>query len=164
MFESADLLTLILRVSGSEWLEQVAPNDPQWRCEDTIRLAPILADHGVDLLDVSAGGMDARQRVIPGEAYQAHLAGAVKQAVGNKLLVSSVGALGNGPIAEKVLASGQADAVFVGRQFQKNPGLVWTMADELGVDVFQAKQIGWGFRGRFKQVLGHGEKGVKEKL
>lgn len=157
-------MPLFVRVSGTEWLEQVAPNDPQWRPEDTVRLAPILADHGVDLLDVSSGGIDARQRVVPGEAYQAHLAGAVKKAVGDKLLVSAVGALGDGHIAQKVLESGQADVIFVGRQFQKNPGLVWAMADELGIEVTQAKQIGWGFRGRAKQALGHGEKEAKEKL
>ncbi|KAJ3568706.1 hypothetical protein NP233_g5542 [Leucocoprinus birnbaumii] len=151
-------MPLLVRVSGTEWLEQVAPDEPQWRPKDTARLAPILADHGVDLLDVSSGGLSPRQRVVPGEAYQAHLAAAVKKAVGDKLVVSAVGALGNGPIAQKVLESGQADVVFVGRQFQKNPGLVWQMADELGVEIVQAKQIGWGFKGRAKQALGHGEK------
>ena len=138
----------ICSISATEWLEQVAPNDPQWRPEDAIRLAPILAEHGVDLLDVSSGGIDSRQRMIVGEAYQAHFAGAIKEAVGEKLLVGSVGGLGSGPVAEKVLEKGQADVVFVGRQFQKNPGLVWKMADELGVGVVQAKQIGWGFYGR----------------
>jgi len=29
-----------------------------------------------------------------------------------------------------------------------NPGLVWKMADELGVRTVQAKQIDWGFHGR----------------
>ena len=31
---------------------------------------------------------------------------------------------------------------------QKNPGLVWTFADELDVTLELANQIGWGFKGR----------------
>ncbi|KAF9447222.1 FMN-linked oxidoreductase [Macrolepiota fuliginosa MF-IS2] len=151
-------MPLFVRVSATEWLEKVAPEEPQWRSEDTVRLAPILAEHGVDLLDISTGGIDPRQRVIPGEAYQAHFAAAVKKVVGDKLLVSAVGGLGNGPLAQRLLDQNQADVVFVGRQFQKNPGLVWAMAEELGVNINLAKQIGWGFRGRGKKALGHGEK------
>lgn len=40
------------------------------------------------------------------------------------------------------------DVVMGGRWFQKDPGLVHKCADELGVDVGMAKQIGWGFGGR----------------
>ncbi|KAI5293002.1 hypothetical protein KEM55_007365, partial [Ascosphaera atra] len=40
------------------------------------------------------------------------------------------------------------DAVFVGRMFQKNPGFVWSLAEDLGVEVKMANQIGWGFGGR----------------
>lgn len=45
---------------------------------------------------------------------------------------------------------GQADIIFVGRMFQKNPGLVWQFADDLGVELHHASQIGWGFQGRRK--------------
>jgi hypothetical protein len=38
--------------------------------------------------------------------------------------------------------------VFVGRMFQKNPGLVWSFAEELGVEINVANQIRWGFGGR----------------
>ena len=135
-------------------MEQVAPEEPSWKTEDTVRIAPILAEHGVDLLDVSAGGMDARQKIRHGPEYQVPFAAAVKAAVGDKLFVGAVGGLGNGVVANGVIESGRADIVFVGRQFQKNPGLIWTMADELGVDIRSAKQIEWGFRGRGKGGLG----------
>ena len=45
---------------------------------------------------------------------------------------------------------GKADVVFVGRMLQKNPGLVWAFADELGVAVRQTSQIEWAFRERTK--------------
>ena len=53
------------------------------------------------------------------------------------------------PFAQLVwLPQGQADAVFVGRQFQKNPGTVWAFAEDLGVKVTVAHQIEWPFIGR----------------
>lgn len=146
-----DSMPLFVRISGTEWLEEVAPNEPQWRLEDSARLGTILCEHGVDLIDVSTGGNDPRQRIASGEAYQGPAAAAVKKAVGDKILVSAVGGLGNGPLAQRLLDNGTADAVFVGRGFQKNPGLVWDMADELGVEIYKANQIEWGFRGRGKR-------------
>ncbi|KAH6917761.1 NADH:flavin oxidoreductase/NADH oxidase [Coprinopsis sp. MPI-PUGE-AT-0042] len=91
----------------------VLPNEPAWRAEDTARLATVLVVHGVDLLDVSSGGNNAWQKIRPGKAYQAPFAEAVKKAVGSKMLVGAV------------LEKGMADAIFVGRMFQKNLGMVW---------------------------------------
>ena len=142
------------RISGSEWLEEVAPEEPQWRAEDTARIAPILAEHGVDLLDVSAGGIDSRQKIRAGPEYQVPFAAAVKKAVGDKMLVSAVGGLYEGQVAANVLEQGRADAVFVGRQLQKNPGHVWVMAEELGIEMHWANQIRWGFKGRGRRFLG----------
>ena len=36
------------------------------------------------------------------------------------------------------------------RAFQKNPGLVWQFAEDLGVAITVAHQIEWGFKGRGK--------------
>lgn len=146
------MLTLS-RISGSENLELSLPNEPSWRAEDTARIAPILAAHGVDFLDVSSGGNHPAQRAIPGPAYQAPLAEAAKRgAQGSGLVVGSVGAISDGHVAQGVLDKGQADVVLVGRGFQKNPGLVWSFAEQLGVEVALAKQIGWGFKGGRKSV------------
>ena len=38
------------------------------------------------------------------------------------------------------------DVIFVGRQFQKNPGQVWAMAEELGVEIYVAHQIEWALQ------------------
>jgi len=146
--------TIFQRLSGTEWLEESAPEEESWRIEDTARFAPILADHGVDLLDVSAGGNSARQRIRSGPGYQVPFAAAAKEAVGSRMFVSAVGGLYEGKVAEAVLQSGNADVVFVGRYFQKNPGQVWKMAEELDVNIRAANQIQWGFKGRAAQGLG----------
>ncbi|KAI0718433.1 FMN-linked oxidoreductase [Cerioporus squamosus] len=147
-------MPLFFRVSGTEWLEDVLPNEPSWRIEDTVKLAGILADHGVDLIDVSSGGNSAiaRMTLLPsGPGYQVPLAEAVKKAHGDKILVSAVGAIHTGTLAQSVLDEGKADVVFVGRLFQKNPGVVWSFADDLGVELHHSSQIGWGFQGRAKK-------------
>ena len=82
-------------------------------------------------------------------AYQAPFAEAVKKAHGidtpRRLLVGSVGGIKTGEIAQDVLSKGRADVVFVGRQFQKDPHVVWTFAEQLDVKIKVANQIGWGF-------------------
>lgn len=67
---------------------------------------------------------------------------------GDKMLVGAVGGIATGTLSNEILSSGQADVVFVGRAFQKNPGLVWTFAEELGVQVKQPNQIEWPYKGR----------------
>jgi len=79
------------------------------------------------------------------------------------MLVSAVGGLHTAQDAYDVVENGKADVVFVGRQFQKNPGLVWQIAEELGVKIVVAKQISWGFRGRGKQGLGWRQKEEEKK-
>jgi len=113
-------------VSATEWLEEALPNEPSWRVEDTVRLAGILAEHGVDFLDVSTGGNHPKA-IMKADfpAYQASFAHAVKQAVGDKLVVGSVGAITTGKVAQEVLDKDQADVILVGRHFQKNPAAVW---------------------------------------
>ncbi|KIY64664.1 FMN-linked oxidoreductase [Cylindrobasidium torrendii FP15055 ss-10] len=143
---------LFYRISGSENLETSLPDTPSWRAEDTARFAPILKAHGVDFLDVSSGGTHPAQKAVIGPAYQAPLAEAAKKAAPD-LIVGAVGMITDGHIAQNVLDKGQADVVLVGRPFQKNPGLVWSFADDLGVDITVAHQIRWGIKGRTRKNL-----------
>ena len=131
------------------------PDTPSWRIEETVKLAGVLAAHGVDLIDVSSAGNHPAQKVggiAPGVAYQAHFAAAVKAAVGDKVLVSAVGGIRDGKTAQEVLDKGQADAIFVGRWFQKNPAAVWQFAEDLDVKINMTQQIEWVFLGRGSSV------------
>lgn len=78
---------------------------------------------------------------------------------GAPLLVSAVGGISTGELANMVLEEGRADIVFVGRYFQQNPGLVWQMARELGVAIHNTHQIEWGFGGRGGGMRKRQEKG-----
>lgn len=151
-------MPLGLRISATDWLDVGNYEGPSWTLADTVRLAPLLAAAGVDLLDVSTGGNHPGQKITAGPGYQAPFAKAVKKAVGDTMAVSTVGMIESATLAEELLEGrgpgeeeyGEValDLAVVGRGFQKNPGLVWAWAEELGVEIHLANQIAWGFRGR----------------
>ncbi|MCJ1254212.1 hypothetical protein MMC24_002026 [Lignoscripta atroalba] len=138
-------MPLFLRISATDWLEHEPMES--WKVEDTVKLAEILAEKGVDLLDVSSAGNHPKQKIKTGPGYQAPFAKAVKEKVGDKMLVGTVGTITNGKQANQLLEEG-LDLAIVGRMFQKNPGLVWAFAEDLGVQINVANQIRWGFGGR----------------
>lgn len=82
---------------------------------------------------------------------------AVKEAVGDALVVGAVGGIRTNAAAQTILEKEEADVLFVGRW-----NLVWTFAKELGAEVFVARQIEWGFKlkGRGKERAVH-EEGAK---
>lgn len=133
-------MPLFVRVSGTEWLEEIEEIKESWTSEQTVKLGEILADRGVDLMDISSGGNHPKQHPHTGPGYQAPLAKAVKKAVGDKMAVSSVGSIHTGKLANELLEEG-LDVIMVGRLFQKNPGTVFAWADELGVEVNMPNQI-----------------------
>ncbi|KAF2430888.1 FMN-linked oxidoreductase [Tothia fuscella] len=138
-------MPLLVRIPGQDWVEGSG-----WTSEQNVILGVELSKRGVDLIDVSSGGLLSAQNIISGPSYQASLSAAVKKEVGHVgTLVSAVGMITSGIQAEKILQSGQADVILAGRTFQKNPGLVWQWAEELNTSVRVANQIGWGFGQRF---------------
>ncbi|KAI1295197.1 hypothetical protein F5Y03DRAFT_372058 [Xylaria venustula] len=153
-----ETMPLFVRVSATDWFEYDESSKAEfpetWTLEQSKRLAPLLAERGVDLLDVSSGGIHPKgsSPIKPGPGYQARLASGIKKVVGDKLLVSAVGGIRTGTLAEELLqgkgGEPALDVVMAGRWFQKNPGLVIQYADELDADVKMANQIGWGFTGR----------------
>lgn len=146
--EIPDDKVLFARITGTDWLDyEDSPCPESWTLNDAIKLGHLLADRGVDLLDVSSGGISPHQRIGTDEDYQANLSIAIKKAVGDKIKVTAVGRITSGRQANRYIEQG-LDAVFIGRTFQKNPGTVWAFADELQTSIKMANQIEWGFARR----------------
>ncbi|TFY64655.1 hypothetical protein EVJ58_g2489 [Rhodofomes roseus] len=144
-------MPLFFRLSATDWLEEAFPDEPSWRLEDAVDLAKLLAEHGVDFIDVTSGGLHLAQKIgvnITKPAYQADLAVAVKKAVGDKVLVGTIGTISTGHVAQHVLDDLNLDAVFVARQFLKDHQTVWTFAEQLGVEIQLPVQFNWVFKGR----------------
>ncbi|MEU9177525.1 NADH:flavin oxidoreductase/NADH oxidase [Streptomyces sp. NPDC048550] len=121
-------LPLFFRVSATDWLEESG-----WTPEDTVRLAGLLRAHGVDLLDVSTGGMAPKADIPVGPGYQVPFAAEVKARTG--LPVAAVGLITEPEQAGKILADGQADAVLLGRELLRDPYWARRAAAELGAGV-----------------------------
>ena len=108
-----------------------------------------LGHQGVDLLDVSSGGIHPDQKIRTGPAYQAPFAKAIKEVVGDRLLV---GTWEPSPQASRQMtAGGRGWTGDCGANVPEKSSLVWYWADELGVEVQKANQIRWGFGGRGKK-------------
>lgn len=142
-------MPISFRISATDWLEHL-PDIPSWTVDQSVEFAHILAARGVDLLDVSSAGNDPRQKIASGPGYQAPFAKTIKEAVGDKLIVGTVGSITCGTQANELLEEG-IDLVLVGRMFQKNPGLVWQFAEDLDVQIVMPHQIAWGFGGASKR-------------
>ncbi|CAI5760393.1 unnamed protein product [Candida verbasci] len=148
-------IPIFIRISASE----NSPDESAWNIEDTKKFADILIEKEIALLDVSSGGNDYRQPPRSNiskekrEPMHVPLSRAIKQHVGDKLLVSCVGGLTDPHLVNQYLEDGTFDLALVGREFLKSPGLVWEWADKLGVRVYTSLQYGWGFWPNKQQVI-----------
>lgn len=82
-----DDMPLFVRISATDWLEEVDEIKESWTVQDTAKISKILGGKGVDLIDVSSGGNHPKQHPHTGPGYQAPFAKEVKKTVGEKVLV-----------------------------------------------------------------------------
>lgn len=115
---------LLVRLSATDWAED------GWDVEQTVEVARLLAAEGVDLVDVSSGGLTPAQRITVAPGYQVPFARAVREGAG--LPVAAVGLITDPHQAEQVLADGSADAVVLARELLRNPHWPLLAAAELG--------------------------------
>lgn len=138
-----ETMPLFVRISSTDWLDENPDFKESWTVKDSVKLAPLLAERGTDLLDVSSGGAHPAAKISAFGPYQVPFSKEIKKAVGDKMFLSAVGSIREGKAAEDILTSETpVDVVMAGRLFQKNPGLVWQWADELDVSIYVASQIG----------------------
>jgi 2,4-dienoyl-CoA reductase-like NADH-dependent reductase (Old Yellow Enzyme family) len=122
--EWPDELPVLVRVSATDWREDGL------QLEDVAAVCAQLAEHGVDLIDVSTGGL-APAPIPEGPGYQVFAARRVRQVSG--LPVTAVGLITDPAQAEQVLVEGAADAVQIGRAALRDPSWPLRAAHELGV-------------------------------
>lgn len=104
---------VILRVSTTDWILENPEDDRQaWGLDETVELARLAQEHGVDLLDCSSGGND-RVKIPAARDYQTANAAAVRAAT--TIPVAAVGRIDDAQWANELVSTGQADAIFLGR-------------------------------------------------
>ena len=121
---------VLVRVSATDWL----PDRASWTVDDTIRLADRLTDLGVDLVDVSSGGIHPDQQVPEaGPGYQVPYAERVRAEA--DVPVAAVGAITEPRQADALVRNDRADVVLLGREHLRDPYFARHTARDLGVDV-----------------------------
>jgi 2,4-dienoyl-CoA reductase-like NADH-dependent reductase (Old Yellow Enzyme family) len=114
---------LFVRISATDWAEG------GWSPGEAVRLAGLLKDLGVDVIDCSSGGLVPYQQIPVGPGYQV---GFAQQIRSTGILTGAVGIITDAVQAESILVTGQADLVFMARQMLRDPYFPLHAADELG--------------------------------
>jgi 2,4-dienoyl-CoA reductase-like NADH-dependent reductase (Old Yellow Enzyme family) len=126
-------LPLFVRISATDWAEG------GWNLNESVKLSTILKEKGVDLIDVSSGGLSSLQKIILGPGYQVPFAEKIKKTVA--IATGAVGLITDALQAEEILQNNQADLIFFARESLRNPNLAITFAQNLGEDVAWPKAI-----------------------
>jgi 2,4-dienoyl-CoA reductase-like NADH-dependent reductase (Old Yellow Enzyme family) len=114
---------LVVRLSATDWV------DGGWSADDTVRLAGLLRDEGVDLVDTSTGG-NVGADIPVGPGYQVPFAARVRREAG--IASGAVGMITEPKQAEEILAEGSADVVLLARELLREPHWPLRAAYELG--------------------------------
>jgi 2,4-dienoyl-CoA reductase-like NADH-dependent reductase (Old Yellow Enzyme family) len=127
-----DELPLFTRISSTDWVEH------GWSADDSVALACMLRDEGVDLVDCSSGGNIAGAKIPTGPGYQTRFAERVRREA--RVATGAVGLITSAEQADTVIRSGQADMVFLARELLRDPHFPLRAARELRQEVAWAPQ------------------------
>lgn len=116
-------LPLFVRISATDW------SDGGWTLDDSVRLAGILKQHGVDLVDCSSGGNVPHARIPIGPSYQVPLSTRIRKEA--EVPTAAVGMITDPAQAEAIVHNGDADIVLLAREFLRDPYWPLHAASEL---------------------------------
>ncbi len=143
-------LPLFARISATDWadgpdeLKQIGRMEKSaskaWNIGESILLCRELKKIGVDLIDCSTGGNLPDAKIPVGPNYQVPFAGAIRREAG--ILTGAVGMITSGTQAEGILVEQNADAIFLARQFLRDPYFPAHAAKELRFEMERPKQYG----------------------
>ena len=106
-------LPLFVRISATDWKEG------GWDVAQSIELCRRFKGLGVDLVDVSSGGVIPGAKIPVGPGYQVEFAEAIRRDV--ELATGAVGMIIDPAQADTILMSEQADMVFLAREILRDP-------------------------------------------
>lgn len=116
---------LWVRLSATDY------TDGGWDIEQTVALARLLKDDGVDLIDCSSGGNVSGARIPLGPGYQVPFAEQVRREAG--IATGAVGLITESAQADAIVRDGKADVVLLARELLRDPYWALRAARELDV-------------------------------
>lgn len=128
--EIPDDMPLLVRVSATDWAAG------GWDLDQTVETSRVLREHGVDMIDVSTGGIVADVTVPVKPNYQVPFSQQIREKA--DMPVSAVGLITKPKQAEKILRSHQCDVVEIGRAALRDPYWPLRAASKLSVPADKA--------------------------
>jgi 2,4-dienoyl-CoA reductase-like NADH-dependent reductase (Old Yellow Enzyme family) len=118
---------LFVRISSTDW------TDGGWTIDDSVGLAKILKNEGVDLIDCSSGGIIPGVKIPAAPGYQVSFSEVIRKHAG--IPTATVGIIVSPEQAEEILAGGRADLIVIGRQLLRDPYFPLHAAHELESEI-----------------------------
>ena len=106
-------LPVLVRISCTDWTEG------GWDLAQSVQFCGALKAVGIDLIDCSSGGLVRHARIPTGPGFQVPFAETIRREAG--IATGAVGLITSPEQAEQIVATGQADAVFLGREMLRDP-------------------------------------------
>ena len=125
--ELGESVPVLVRFSASDYAEG------GWDAAQTAIVAGWAHEAGADFFDISSGGLISGVRIPLGPGYQVPFAEQVRETA--EVAVSAVGLITDVDQAAAIVASGQADAVMLGREMMRDPHFPLRAAHQLGVEL-----------------------------
>jgi 2,4-dienoyl-CoA reductase-like NADH-dependent reductase (Old Yellow Enzyme family) len=129
-------LPLWLRVSATDWAPADGPRG--WDIEESVRLAQQLKPLGVDLIDVSSGGLLPHVKIPLAPGYQVPFAARIRREAG--VATGAVGLITEAEQAAAIVANGEADVVLMARESLRDPYFPRRAAQLLGAQIVAPAQ------------------------
>jgi 2,4-dienoyl-CoA reductase-like NADH-dependent reductase (Old Yellow Enzyme family) len=114
---------LFVRISATDWMEG------GWDIDQSVELCKKLKGLGVDLIDVSSGGLHSKAKIDPSPGYQVPFAAKIKKETG--IATGAVGMITAPKQAEEILKKEKADMIFLARELLRDPYWPRRAAEEL---------------------------------
>ncbi len=109
-------LPLTLRISATDWAELDVES---WTADQSVELAKRLkAEAGVELIDVSTGGMLPHAKIPVGSGYQVPFSEQVRS--GAQIATAAVGQIVDPAQADEIVRNGRADIVLLARELLRD--------------------------------------------
>jgi 2,4-dienoyl-CoA reductase-like NADH-dependent reductase (Old Yellow Enzyme family) len=135
-------LPVFVRISATDWA------DGGWDADQSVALAGRLRELGIDLIDVSSGGLVPRARIPVGQGYQVPLARKVRDEAG--VMTGAVGMITEARHANEIVTGGDADLVFLARELLREPYWAIKAQQELGAEPTWPISYGYAVKRRAK--------------
>jgi len=131
---------LFVRISATDWVEE------GWDIDQSVILCQRLKDLGIDLIDVSSGGMTPKARIPVGKGYQVPFARRIRAEAG--IRTGAVGLITEPRHANEIITGGDADLVFLARELLREPYWALKAQHELGGEPSWPIQYGYAIKRR----------------